>query len=108
MAIREYTPQQLKIYLETAEPAPLLLDVRETWEYELCCIQGSRHIPMGQIPDEVNNLDADRETIVICHHGGRSLRVAAFLEGMGFNNVVNLAGGVAAWACEVEPDLAQY
>ncbi|MEW6353190.1 MAG: rhodanese-like domain-containing protein [Pseudomonadota bacterium] len=105
--MEHYSAAELKERL-SAEPAPLLLDVREAWEYELCHIAGSRHIPMGRIAEVLDELDAEQEIVVICHHGSRSQRVTDFLESNGFSKVANLDGGIHAWACEVDPSLTQY
>jgi rhodanese-related sulfurtransferase len=86
----------------------LLLDVREKWEFDICHIQASRNIPMGNLPELVQDLDPDTETVVICHHGARSLQVAHYLENNGFNNVINLEGGLDAWARTVDPTMQQY
>ncbi len=102
------TATQLKEYLGHVTPAPLLLDVREPWEFQTCHIDGSRNIPMSQVPADCRDLDAQQETIVICHHGMRSQRVAVYLEQAGFTNIVNLTGGVAAWAREVDPSMPTY
>lgn len=102
------TATQLNEYLAHANPAPLLLDVREPWEFQTCHIEGSRNIPMAQVPAVCRDLDAQQETIVICHHGMRSQRVAVYLEQAGFTNIVNLTGGVAAWAREVDSSMPTY
>lgn len=104
----EITPIELKEYLEVANPRPLLLDVREPHEWAICHIEGSRHIPMNQVPQHGAQLDPKQETIVICHHGARSARVAAYLQQMGFSKVINLSGGIDAWAREIDPDLPTY
>jgi rhodanese-related sulfurtransferase len=104
----EITARELQEYLVVAEPAPLLLDVREAGEYAICHIVGSRHIPMNQVPQYLEELDSQRETIVICHHGMRSARVANYLEQVGFDKVFNLAGGIHAWACEVDREMPTY
>ena len=94
-----------------ADPAaeqPLLLDVREDWEFATCHIAGSTQIPMHLIPIRVGELDDDREIVCICHHGARSMQVAAFLERNGFSNVTNLTGGVHAWAVQVDPSMPKY
>ena len=94
-----------------ADPAreqPLLLDVREGWEFETCHIAGSTLIPMHLIPVRVSEIDDDREVVCICHHGARSMNVAAFLERNGFSNVTNLTGGVHAWAVQVDPSMPKY
>jgi rhodanese-related sulfurtransferase len=106
--MRHFTPTQLKECLEQGAEPPLLLDVREPWEFQVCAIADSRLIPMGQIPTAYQELDPSRETVVICHHGIRSRQVAFFLERAGFSNVINLTGGVDAWARDIDPDMPTY
>lgn len=106
--MRNLNPIELKTHLESAQQPPLLLDVREPWEFEYCRIEGSQLIPMGQIPAAATTLDKNRETVVICHHGIRSRQVAYYLDHLGFGNVINLAGGVEAWARDVEPTMKRY
>ncbi len=98
---------ELKAKLDNGEQ-PVLLDVREPWEYELAHIDGSLQIPMNDIGRSLESLDKAKETIVICHHGSRSYQVAAFLERSGFQDIVNLDGGVDAWSRDVDPQVAQY
>ncbi|SDS40601.1 rhodanese-like domain-containing protein [Opitutus sp. GAS368] len=86
----------------------LLLDVREPFEVQICAVTGSRHIPMRQIPENVSSLPRDQPILVICHHGGRSLRVTQFLRANGFAQVTNVAGGIDAWAEQIDPGLARY
>lgn len=90
-----------------AEP-PLLLDVREPWEFAVCRIDGSRLLPMHRIVASLGELDPNRETVVICHHGIRSQQVALYLEHQGFSRVINLQGGVDAWAQQVDPSMSIY
>lgn len=106
--MRELTAKELKAYLDASQTQPLLLDVRETWEFDRCHIDGAVLIPMRQIAEAVASLDPGQETVVICHHGIRSRYVARFLEQTGFKNVVNLAGGVDAWARDVDKTMAVY
>jgi rhodanese-related sulfurtransferase len=106
--MREITPDECKLYLETAAVKPLLLDVREHWEYKIVHLPESRLLPMRQVPAELDSLDEEREIIVICHHGIRSRQVALFLASRGFSNVVNLRGGLNAWAHETDSSLATY
>ena len=87
---------------------PVLLDVREPQEYEHCHIAGATLMPMHTVPLRLNDLDNDVPLVVICHHGGRSMQVAMFLERKGFGSIYNLAGGVHAWAGEVDPNMRQY
>lgn len=86
----------------------MLLDVREPWEYRIASLENSRLVPMRDIPTAAQDLDPEQETIVICHHGIRSRKVAWFLESRGFSNVVNLRGGLDAWARELDPHLPTY
>ena len=106
--MREITAQQLKDYLQVATTAPLLLDVREPWEYEICHIEGAKLMPMQQIPQTFKALDPQQEIVVICHHGRRSLQVAGYLERMGFTRLINLTGGVDAWAHDVDQSMPTY
>jgi rhodanese-related sulfurtransferase len=91
-----------------AEEPPLLLDVREPWEFAICHIQGSDLLPMGQLVAGIDRLDPRRETVVICHHGIRSQQVAIYLERRGFERVINLSGGVDAWARRIDPAMPTY
>lgn len=93
---------------DTTRPQPLLLDVREAWEYEHCHLPGAVLIPMHLIPARQQEIDPDRDVVVICHHGVRSMQVAMFLERQGHERLFNLTGGVAAWADEVDPSMPRY
>lgn len=85
-----------------------LLDVRENWEIEIASIHGSIRIPMAEIPSRHRELDADVPVAVLCHSGVRSARAAGFLAGQGFCRVANIAGGIDAWAVEVDGSLPRY
>jgi rhodanese-related sulfurtransferase len=105
----QITPPLLQQWLaDSARKPPLLLDVREPWEYQTCHIEGSTLLPMNAVPSRAQELDPETETVVICHHGGRSYQVAAFLERSGFSRLYNLQGGVNAWADQVEPGMPRY
>lgn len=107
--MRQLSPSELKSWLDDpARAKPLLLDVREGWEYERCHLDGAMLLPMSGIQTRLGELDPNRETVVICHHGVRSLHVARFLEANGFSNVVNLTGGVDAWAKGVDRAMPTY
>jgi rhodanese-related sulfurtransferase len=93
---------------DPARPRPLLLDVRENWEYETCHIDGATLMPMHLVPIRVAELDDDQEIVCICHHGARSMQVAAFLERNGFSSITNLTGGIHAWAMQVDPSMPKY
>jgi rhodanese-related sulfurtransferase len=107
--MKQITPAELAAWIADGNRAgPLLLDVREPWEYQAARIEGSKLVPMGEVPARLGELDQDREVVTICHHGGRSMQVAMFLEKNGFPNVHNLAGGVDAWAKSVDPSVPVY
>ena len=89
-------------------PKPVLLDVREPWEQQICRIEGSELMPMRTVPARATELEPDRDTVCVCHHGGRSAQVAMFLERQGFRNVYNLTGGVDAWARQVDKAMPTY
>jgi len=105
----QITPGLLRQWLaDTGRKPPVLLDVREPWEYQTCRIEGSTLAPMNTIPARAQELDPQTATVVICHHGTRSLQVALFLERNGFANLYNLQGGVNAWANQVDPAMPRY
>lgn len=106
--MRELTSDECQTYLAQAIDKPLLLDVREPWEYRIVHLEGSTLIPMRQIPQQAESLDPGRETLVICHHGIRSRQVGRFLESRGFSTIINLAGGLDAWARNTDTDLPMY
>lgn len=106
--MREFSASELQQHLATTDTDPLLLDVREPWEFQICQIDGSQLIPMGQLVNALPALDPERETVVICHHGIRSRQVARYLDYQGFSNVINLSGGVDAWARDVDRQMATY
>jgi rhodanese-related sulfurtransferase len=97
---------EMAAYLQQA--SPLLLDVREPWEFEICHIEGSTNLPMGQIPQGFEDLPDSSEIVVICHHGVRSQQVIRFLQGQMTASLINLDGGVDAWAREVDRDMPLY
>ena len=100
------TPRLLKERLEAGENLELL-DVREPWEFGLARIEGSRLIPMNDLPRRVAELNPESETVVICHHGVRSAHVTQALERSGFQNVSNLEGGLDAYS-QVDASVSRY
>jgi rhodanese-related sulfurtransferase len=105
--IREISAEELKARRDRGEN-PLVLDVREDWELQLASIPGVVHVPMNQLPARLSELSPAIETIVMCHAGGRSTRVAHFLASRGFTNVANLSGGISAWSQNVDATVPQY
>ena len=106
--MRHFTPRQLQDYLAQSDTKPLLLDVREQWEFEYCSIKGSILIPMGELASKIDTLDPLKETIMICHHGIRSRQMGYYMEQAGFKSITNLDGGVEQWAEDVETDMKRY
>lgn len=104
--MRELNATQLQDYLK--ENAPFLLDVRQPWEYDICHLENSTLIPMAQLPDELEQLSKEQETVIICHHGIRSRMMGRYLESAGFINIINLSGGVDEWAKSVDSSMATY
>lgn len=92
--------------------SPVVLDVREPWEVQLASVKPDGFslvtIPMSTLPSRIGELSADQPIACLCHHGGRSAQVAFFLKNQGFDDVVNLSGGIHAWADEVDPTVPRY
>jgi rhodanese-related sulfurtransferase len=107
--MKPISASELAAWLADASRArPLLLDVREPWEYEKARIEGSQLLPMREVPGRLDELDQERDVVAICHHGGRSQQVALFLEKAGFKKIHNLVGGVDAWSRTVDPTVPLY
>lgn len=100
-------PAALKARLDRGDNV-VILDVREPYEVFLARFPGATHIPMGDIPSRLTELDPDRETVVVCHHGVRSAQVAIYLARMGFEQVLNLSGGIDAWSETADPATPRY
>jgi len=107
--MKQITAAQLAAWLgDKGREPPVLLDVREPWEFEKARIAGATLIPMREIAQRVAEVDEDREVVAICHHGGRSMQVAMYLEKQGFKRVHNLVGGIDAWSRTVDPAVPTY
>ena len=107
--MRQLSASQLRDWLaDPGRTKPVLLDVREPWEFETCRIAGSISMPMRGIPARYHELGRDQDIVMVCHHGARSFQAGMFLEQMGFGGIVNLHGGVAAWARDVDPTMPTY
>jgi rhodanese-related sulfurtransferase len=107
--MQQITAPELAAWLaDDARDKPLLLDVREPNEYAYCHIADSLPMPMQTVPARMNELEEEAPIVCICHHGMRSMQVAGFLEQHGYGNVINLSGGVHAWAQQVDPDMPTY
>ncbi|MBI2955758.1 MAG: sulfurtransferase [Acidobacteria bacterium] len=100
-------PQALRERLNGNE-RPLLIDVREPWEYDICRLDSAQLIPLGELPQRYQEL-LDAEAVVLyCHHGIRSLDAAAWLRQQGVEGAQSLAGGIDRWAREIDPALPRY
>jgi adenylyltransferase/sulfurtransferase len=85
-----------------------LLDVREPQEWDIATLPNAQLIALGELPERVNELDTADDMVVYCHHGMRSARAIGFLQKMGFQKLKNLAGGIDAWAAQVDQDMPRY
>lgn len=107
--MQQISARDLQAWLkDSGRQPPVLVDVREGWEVQICSMPGAVHMPMQSVPARQEELEPDAQTVVICHHGVRSQQVAAFLERNGFSGLYNLSGGVAAWARDVDPTMNTY
>lgn len=104
--IPQLTVQELKVRRDAGEEV-FVLDVREPWEYQIAQI-GGKLIPQNDVPSRLAEIPRDREVVVQCKSGGRSQRIAEFLAQSGYSNVSNLAGGILAWADQIDPKVAKY
>lgn len=112
--ITQIRPSQLAAWLDSVKEFgnPVVLDVREPYELNMASIKADGFelitIPMGVIPPRLNELKSSQPIACICHHGGRSMQVASFLKTRGFEHVANIAGGINAWALELDPTVPRY
>jgi rhodanese-related sulfurtransferase len=105
--VREISVEELKLRRDRGQN-PLVLDVREAWELQLASIPDVVHVPMNTLPERLSEFSREVETIVMCHAGGRSMRVAQYLSNQGFTNVANLSGGISAWSESVDATIPLY
>jgi rhodanese-related sulfurtransferase len=106
----EIMPQALaQLRSDVGTEAPVLLDVREPWEFQTASLAGSLLMPMGDVPSRAHtDLDPDAHIVVMCHHGQRSLSVAMWLRREGFERAQSLAGGIDAWSRAIDPSVPRY
>jgi rhodanese-related sulfurtransferase len=105
--ISEIEPVELKRRLMRGDQIRLL-DVREAQEVAIAPFPGALHLPMGDVPSQVSELDAAAEWVIICHHGIRSAQVAMYLARMGFECLANLIGGIDRWSLTVDQSVPRY
>jgi rhodanese-related sulfurtransferase len=106
---RQIHPEAVAKALAAGEPV-YLLDVREPWEHEHAQLPNSTLIPLGELPQRLDEVDppAGARLVVYCHHGIRSLSGAAILEANGFPEAYSLAGGIEAWSTLIDPKVPRY
>jgi rhodanese-related sulfurtransferase len=105
--VEELSPGEVKDRLDRKEPV-LLLDVREYDEVAMASIEGAVHIPMGELGARLSELPQDKDVIVFCHLGSRSLMVAAQLKRRGYARVMHMGGGIDQWSRQVDASVPQY
>jgi len=101
-------PLLAKWLADPSRRQPLLLDVRELSEYQLCQLPKSIHMPMKTVPMRWPELENQAQVVCVCHHGARSMQIAHFLEQQGFTHVINLTGGIHAWAQQIDTSMLTY
>jgi thiazole biosynthesis adenylyltransferase ThiF len=99
-------PKELSRLMAQAD-APLLLDVRERWEWNVAHIEKATLLPLSELEDKVDELDRDTPMVILCHHGQRSAMAAEWLRAQGFQ-AQNLVGGIDRWSVEVDPAIRRY
>jgi rhodanese-related sulfurtransferase len=104
----EITPEEVKSKLDKGETFTLL-DVREPWEFETAHMEGTKLIPMGDVPSRAHQeLDPEDHIVVVCHHGVRSMNVTAWLRQQGFEKAQSMRGGIDAWSRTVDGKVPVY
>ena len=112
--ITQVRPGDLPAWLQAARAhgQPVVLDVREPSELQTASVTPRDFtllaIPIGSIPARLSELDPGQPIACLCHHGGRSMQVASFLQGRGFKHLANIAGGIHAWSDELDPTIPRY
>jgi len=105
--VRDLAPRELAERLRRGD-ALELVDVREPYEWRIARIEGARLVPLGRIGASIAELPRDREIVLYCHHGVRSLAAADFLAAQGFDGLWNLSGGIDRWSADVDPSVPAY
>ncbi|BBP01924.1 rhodanese-like domain-containing protein [Sulfuriferula nivalis] len=107
--MQQLSAAQLNEWLSNpSRTQPILLDVREPWEYQIAHLSNAQLMPMHTVPEQMQTLDKQAPVVVICHHGVRSMHIARLLEHHQFTDLYNLSGGINAWAHSVDLDMAVY
>jgi rhodanese-related sulfurtransferase len=107
-AMQEFSVQDAASAMADENNDVVLLDVRENDELQAAAVSGALHIPMGQIPTRMDELDKDRTILCLCHAGGRSAQVAQYLSSQGYTKIFNVSGGIDAWSLQIDPQIPRY
>lgn len=107
MSVEHLSPSEVAARLAQPEP-PIVIDVRERWEYDIAHLEPSELIPLSTLPERVHTLDPARAYALLCHHGMRSEMAANWLAQHGFTRLINIDGGIDAWSVEVDASLPRY
>ena len=103
----EIQPEEVKQMREAGEEFTFL-DCREPWEYQTAHIEGTKHVPMQDIPARIQEFDPEERIVVICHHGVRSMNVTAWLRQQGFDKAQSVTGGIDRWSRTIDPKVPIY
>ncbi|WP_201977363.1 rhodanese-like domain-containing protein [Hymenobacter rubidus] len=104
----EISPEDLYRRLQAGDDLQLI-DVREDMEFEYCHLPGSVLVPLSELTRRTNEIRSEGPAVLICHHGVRSMQALSYLQQrLGFQNLLSLRGGVAAWAEQVDPSFPTY
>ncbi|MBU6224865.1 MAG: sulfurtransferase [Burkholderiales bacterium] len=112
--IDQIQPSQLSDWIssKSASGNTVVLDVRESYEVQTACVTANGFelvtLPMGSIVEKLSELDKDRPIACLCHHGSRSMQVAAYLSSQGFTHLANIEGGIHAWSSQVDSNVPTY
>jgi rhodanese-related sulfurtransferase len=91
-----------------SDTPPVVIDVREAWELDICALPGALHIALNDLPRRLGDVPTDQPVVLMCHHGGRSEHARRWLAQNGVTNALNLEGGIDAWSIAVDNTLARY
>ena len=105
--VQNISPKELERKIKGEEDF-LLLDIRELYELEICKIPGATHIRMSEIPNRLNEIEVNKDIVVYCHLGVRSLNVVEFLMNKGMSRFINIQGGIDLYARECDTEMQRY
>lgn len=107
MSVQDLHPLEIAALIDK-DKSYTVIDVREQWEYEIVHLPNSRLLPMSNFVQLLPTLDSIKPYIIYCHHGIRSMQVCMYLSRLGFENLINMAGGIDTYALDVDNTLPRY